>query len=30
VRPTDPIAIRAPLRGWRTIYQDAIAVVLTK
>jgi hypothetical protein len=30
VRPTDPIAIRAPLRGWRTIYQDAIAVVITK
>jgi len=30
VRPTDPIATRAPLRGWRTIYQDAIAVVLTK
>lgn len=30
VRPTDPIAIRAVERGWRALYQDAIAVVLAK
>ena len=30
VRPTDPIAVRAPERGWHVAYQDAIAVVLVK
>jgi hypothetical protein len=30
VRPTDPIAVRAPERGWRVAYSDAIAVVLLK
>jgi hypothetical protein len=30
VRPTDPIAVRAPETGWRVAYQDAIAVVLVK
>ena len=30
VRPTDPIAVRAPERGWRVAYADAIAIVLTR
>ena len=30
VRPTDAIAVRAPERGWRVVYEDAIAVVLVK
>ena len=30
VRPTDPIAVRAPERGWHVAYQDPIAVVLVK
>ncbi len=30
VRPTDPIATRAPERGWRVTYADAIAVVLAR
>lgn len=30
VRPTDPIAVRAPDRGWRVAYQDATAVVLLR
>ncbi len=30
VRPGDPIAVRAPERGWRVAYADAIAVVLIK
>lgn len=30
VRPTDPIATRAPERGWHIAYQDALAVVLAK
>jgi hypothetical protein len=30
VRPTDPIATRAAERGWRIVYQDAVAVVLAK
>lgn len=30
VRPTDAIAVRAPERGWRVAYADAIAVVLIK
>lgn len=30
VRLTDPIAVRAPERGWHVAYQDAIAVVLVK
>lgn len=30
IRPSDPIAVRAPERGWRIVYQDAIAVVLAK
>ena len=30
VRPSDPIAIRAPDRGWRVAYADAIAVVLVR
>jgi len=30
VRPTDPIAVRAPERGWHVAYQDTIAVVLVK
>jgi len=30
VRPTDPIAVRAPERGWRVLYEDALAVVLAK
>ena len=30
VGPRDPIAVRAPERGWRIAYQDDIAVVLTK
>ncbi len=30
VRPSDAIAVRAPERGWRIVYADAIAVVLTK
>ncbi len=30
VRPTDAIAVRAPERGWRVAYSDAIAVVLLK
>jgi len=30
VRPTDPIAVRAPERGWRVAYADALAVVLVR
>lgn len=30
VRPTDPIAIRAPERGWRVAYADQVAVVLLR
>jgi hypothetical protein len=30
VRPTDAIAVRAPERGWRVAYSDALAVVLLK
>ncbi|HYK98657.1 MAG TPA: hypothetical protein VEU77_09750 [Candidatus Acidoferrales bacterium] len=30
VRPTDPIAVRAPDRGWRVAYADATAVVLLR
>ena len=30
VRPSDPIAIRAPDRGWRVAYADATAVVLVR
>ena len=30
VRPTDPIAVRAPERGWRVAYRDDVAVVLVK
>jgi hypothetical protein len=30
VRPTDPIATRAPERGWRVAYADATAVVLVR
>jgi hypothetical protein len=30
LRPSDPIAIRAPDRGWRVIYRDALAVVLAR
>jgi hypothetical protein len=30
VRPTDPIAVRAPERGWRVAYADATAVVLLR
>jgi hypothetical protein len=30
VRPTDPIAVRAPERGWRVAFQDAISVVLVR
>jgi hypothetical protein len=30
VAPHDPIAVRAPERGWRVAYQDAQAVVLVK
>jgi hypothetical protein len=30
VRPTDAIAVRAPERGWRVAYADAIAVVLVR
>jgi hypothetical protein len=30
VRPTDPIAVRAPERGWRVVYSDPIAVVLVR
>ena len=30
VRPSDPIAVRAPDRGWRVAYQDATAVVLVR
>jgi len=30
VGPRDPIAVRAPERGWRVAYQDAQAVVLVK
>jgi hypothetical protein len=30
VRPTDPIAVRAPERGWRVGYADSIAVVLVR
>ena len=30
VRPSDPIAVRAPERGWRVAFVDATAVVLIK
>jgi hypothetical protein len=30
VRPTDAIAVRAPERGWRVAYADAISVVLVR
>ncbi|MDQ2953230.1 MAG: hypothetical protein M3R54_13310 [Chloroflexota bacterium] len=30
VRPSDPIATRAPERGWRVAYRDALALVLAK
>ena len=30
VRPTDAIAVRAPERGWRVVFEDAIAVVLVR
>ena len=30
VRPTDPVAVRAPDRGWRIAYADALAVVLVR
>jgi hypothetical protein len=30
VRPTDPIAVRAPERGWRVAYADPSAVVLVR
>ena len=30
VRSSDPIAVRAPERGWRVAYADAIAVVLLR
>jgi hypothetical protein len=30
VRPTDPIAVRAPELGWRVAYADPIAVVLVR
>jgi hypothetical protein len=30
VRPSDPIAVRAPERGWRVAYADALAVVLVR
>ncbi len=30
VRPSDAIAVRAPERGWRVAYADAIAVLLIK
>ena len=30
VRPTDPIAVRAPERGWRVSYADAVAVLLVR
>ena len=30
VRPTDPIAVRAPERGWHVAYQDSTAVVLLR
>ena len=30
VRPSDPIAVRAPERGWRVAFADATAVVLIK
>jgi hypothetical protein len=30
VRPDDPIAVRAPERGWRVAYADSLAVVLVR
>ncbi len=30
VRPGDPIAVRAPERGWRVAYADAVAVLLLR
>lgn len=30
VRPTDPVAVRAPERGWRIAYADGLAVVLVR
>ena len=30
VRPTDPIAVRAPERGWRVAFADATSVVLVR
>jgi hypothetical protein len=30
VRPTDPIAVRAPERGWRVAFADSTAMVLVK
>lgn len=30
VRPTDPIAVRAPDRGWRKAYEDPVAVLLLR
>ncbi|HET7701226.1 MAG TPA: hypothetical protein VFM06_10220 [Candidatus Limnocylindria bacterium] len=30
VRPADPIAVRAPDRGWRVAYADAVAVLLVR
>jgi hypothetical protein len=30
VRPADPIAVRAPERGWRVAYADRVAIVLVR